>query len=196
MSRHFFPHAQIIPICPPTFALCSDMLLLSPFLCYWPPTRVAAERNRASTKATRRSPTCPVCSNHFNLPIELCFMFRYAFVVAVLVLLAADRVLAAAAEWNRVSTKATRRPGASPVCVTHSNISSDLCFIAGYAFAVVVVVVLPPNRVLAGQADRPPAHHYAPGCLATFPACANYSNMPFDRCFMLMYGLVLVVVVV
>jgi hypothetical protein len=31
------PHAQIIPICPSTFALCSDMLSLSPFY-YWPPT--------------------------------------------------------------------------------------------------------------------------------------------------------------
>jgi hypothetical protein len=34
--------------------------------------------------------TCPVRSNHFSMPSDLCFMFRYAFVITILVLLAAD----------------------------------------------------------------------------------------------------------
>jgi hypothetical protein len=42
----------------------------------------AAERNQASTKATRRCPTCPLCSNHSNMLVDRWFMFRYAVVVA------------------------------------------------------------------------------------------------------------------
>jgi hypothetical protein len=59
----------------------------------------------------------------------------------------------------------------------------------------VVVVLGASNRVLAGQADYPPAYPHAPGRRRTFPVCANRSNMSTDHCFVLEYAFTIVVIV-
>jgi hypothetical protein len=74
-------------------------------------------------------------------------MFRYAFVVIVLVLLATDRVWAAAAERNQVVPKATRHPGTTPACANRSNMLVDRWFMLRYAVAVVVVVLAASDQV-------------------------------------------------
>jgi hypothetical protein len=129
--------------------------------------------------------------------VDRWFMFRYAFAVVVVVLSASDRVLAAAAERNRASTKVTRRCPTCPVCSNHSNMLVDRWFMFRYAFVIVVVVLGASERVLAGQApgfDHPPAHHYALGRRSIFPVYANGSNMLTDICFVLEYAFAVVVV--
>jgi hypothetical protein len=147
----FVQYAQIISICPLTFPLYSDMLSLS-LLLWLPPTErreKAAERSQVGPKATRRPSTSPICANHSNMSSDLCFILGYAFAVVVIVVAAADEEMAAAAERTQAIPKATRRPGTSPICANHSNISTDLCFAPGYAFAIVVIVV-PGRRLRKG----------------------------------------------
>jgi hypothetical protein len=66
---------------------------------------------------------------------------------------------------------------------------------SSYAFAVVVVVLAAAELARLQPSNRPPAHHHAPGRLATFLVCPNRSNMFIDLCFMSRYAFPAVVVV-
>jgi hypothetical protein len=139
----------------------------------------AAERNRTSTKATSCFPISAVCSNHSNMVIDLCFMFRYAVVAVVVVLGACDRVLAAAPPLTTMHLAVlVLFPYAQiirirPLTFVFTGIC--ICYRGGCAWCLRL-----SSSCQASGYGRPPAHHYAPGRLATFSACANRLNMPID----------------
>jgi hypothetical protein len=108
----------------------------------------AIVRSPASLNAPRRLATSGACSNHSNIPFDIWFMFRYALVIAVVVLLPRTREKAAAAERSRAVLKVTHRHLFRMlksfryafrsllhvrVCSNRSDMPSDLCFMFGYA---------------------------------------------------------------
>jgi hypothetical protein len=130
---------------------------------------------------------------------ERWFMSRYAFAVVVVMLGAFERVLAVAAERNRVVSKATRRPGTTAACANRSNMFVDRWFMFRYAFAIVVVVLGAFERVLDARLaayGRLPAHYHAPSRLSTVPACSNRLYMFPDLRFVTGNVFAAVVVVV
>jgi hypothetical protein len=72
---------------------------------------------------------------------------------------------------------------------------SDLRFVLGYIFAVVVVVLSPPTKGCRTEAKqlfgRP---HSSRQLVATFTVCANHSNMFSNRWFMLRYAFAVAVI--
>jgi hypothetical protein len=96
-----------VRVCSNLSNIPSDCCFMSPLLWVLLLTEktAAVERNQVSTKATRRRATFPTCSNHSNMSIHLCFMFRYTFAIVVVVLGASDRVLAGKACGLRSPTR-------------------------------------------------------------------------------------------
>jgi hypothetical protein len=70
-------------------------------------------------------------------------MLRYAVVVAVIMLPPLTLRREKAAEQAR---QLPRQLNIAPTCANHSNISSDLCFIPGYAFAAWLLCCWPLTR--------------------------------------------------